>query len=245
MSENIPVIVGEAVAGAQAHRAQAVRKALHVLSEDIRACTFDMAVLLHEVKSGNYALGWGFESVSDYAAKELGLKERKSQYLIRIVQVCNAVGVKRADYEPVGVSKLREITSLEPEVSYYNADAKQNEPMTDHIVRLLAEAKDLSHDKVAEEVRRLKGEVGEDRKVWLNYPVTQSVLENVIKPAQELVRQRLGSAKRNDEGQAVEYSDSVAEEMIHAEFLADPTNYEAETDESKEQTDGNVEGLEI
>jgi len=81
---NPPAIHGEAVAGAQAHRAQAVRKALHVLSEDIRACTFDMAVLLHEVKSGNYALGWGFESVSDYAAKELGLKERKSQYLIRI-----------------------------------------------------------------------------------------------------------------------------------------------------------------
>jgi hypothetical protein len=239
MNENIPVIIGEAVAGQQAARANAVRKALSVLSEDIRASTFDMSILLYEVSANNYAAGWGFASVSEYAAKELGLKERKSQYLIRLVRVCNAVGVKRSDYEPVGVSKLREITSLDPYTSYFNPDIKQNESMSDHIVDLLSRAEDMTYDQVKQAVSVLKGEVGENARVWVpSFWVTKSCMENVILPARELVRKRLGSAPVKDEaGNAIEYSDGVAEELIHAEFLADLSNYEPEPDESKEQTD--------
>ena len=53
---------------------------------------------------------------------------------------------------------------------------------------------------------------------------TEDTYNNVILPAQELARRRLGSAKRDENGNAVEYTDSVVEEMIHAEFLADPNN---------------------
>ncbi len=240
MNENIPVIIGEAVAGQQAARANAVRKALSVLSEDIRVSTFDMAILLYEATANNYVQGWGFESVADYGAKELGLKERKVQYLVRMVRICNAVGVKRSDFEPVGVSKLREITSLDHTASYFNTLTKNNEPMSEHIVDLLSRAEDMTYDQVKQAVSVLKGEVGENARVWVpSFWVTKSCMENVILPAREMVRKRLGSAPVKDEaGNAIEYSDGVAEELIHAEFLADPNQWTQEPDESQEQVDG-------
>ena len=182
--------------------------------------------------------------MADYGAKELGLKERKVQYLVRMVRICNAVGVKRADYEPVGVSKLREITSLDPNASYFNTLTKNNESMAEHIVDLLSRAEDMTYDQVKHAVAVLKGETGENQRVWVNYPVTKSCMDNVILPARELVRKRLGSAPIRDEaGNAIEYSDGVAEEMIHAEFIADPGNYTEEPDESKEQTDASDDVL--
>ena len=236
---NPPAIIGEAVAGQQAQRANAVRKALSFLSEDIKACTFDMAILLYEASVNNYAPGWGYTTVIEYGEKELGLKERKVQYLIRMVRVCNAVGISRKVYEPVGVSKLREITTLDFNANYHNPKTHVVEPMAEHIRQLIDRAPNMTYDQVKQAVSVLKGEVGENARVWVpSFWVTQSCMENVILPARELVRRRLGSSPIRDEaGNAVEYSDAVAEEIIHAEFIADPSNYTEETDESKEQID--------
>ena len=78
---------------------------------------------------------------------------------------------------------------------------------------------------ILDEVRRLMGQTGENRPVTKMMQWTESTYLNVILPAQELARRRLGSAGRDkDTGNAVEYSDSVVEEVIHAEFLADPNN---------------------
>jgi hypothetical protein len=221
---NPPAIIGEQVAG----RSFFIRKQLQALVEDIKTRTFDLAELLYTAKHENLYPSWGFNSIGEYGATELGLKERKTQYLVRIVEVCKAVGVKRADYEPVGVSKLREITSLDPTGYFHNPATKENEPLEDHIVDLLTEADEMSITEVAEKVRTLKGMTEEDAPVIRSTAYTKSVYEKVIKPAQELARKRLGSAGRDDAGNAIEYSDGAVEEMIHAEFLADPNNYPEE-----------------
>jgi hypothetical protein len=57
-----------------------------------------------------------------------------------------------------------------------------------------------------------------------------SVWENVIKPARELARKKLGSASRDSEGNAVEYSDGACDEVIFADFLSDPNNVEDDGD---------------
>jgi len=217
---NPPAIVGEAQAG----RAAAVRKRLMMLVGDINENTFDMAELLAEAEDGSLFKGWGYDTIYEYGEVELGLKERKIQYLVRIVGVCKAVGIKRADYEAAGVSKLREITRLDPNGSFFNPETKTPEPLNEHIVRLITDAEQYTGKELLEEVRRLMGQTGGNRPVTKMMSWTEDTYNNVILPAQELARKRLGSAKTDENGNAVEYTDSVVEELIHAEFLVDPNN---------------------
>lgn len=226
-------IIGEAVAG----RAGVVRRELLKLNATISEQVFDQAELLAEVKGAALYSAWGFQTFEDYVTDELDMKLRKAQYLTRIVQVCKACGVERLTYQPVGLSKLREITRLDPEGSYFNQDTKESEPLRGHIVRLIAAAKDMTREQIVEEVKRLMGLVGDDETVWVNYPVTRACKENVIIPAQELARRKMGSAGRDNEGVAIEYSDAAVEEVIHQEFLNDESNYIEDPDESAAQVE--------
>lgn len=217
---NPPAIIGEREAG----RSAQVRKRLLLLVGDIAENTFDLADLLAEAIDENLIQKWGYDNVADYGETELGLKERKIQYLVRIVKVCKAVGLVRKNYEAAGVSKLREITRLDPLGSFFNPDTKTPEPLSEHIIDLISKAEEMTGTQILEEVRRLMGQTGGNRPVTKMMSWTEDTYNNVIVPAQELARRRLGSASRDAQGNAIEYTDSVVEEMIHAEFLADPNN---------------------
>lgn len=218
---NDPIaIVGDVQAG----RATVLRKKLIGLAGDIQCSTFDLAEMLYEADSGSMPQQWGYISTLDYGMQELGLKKRKVQYLVRIVSVMRIVGVKREVYEPIGVTKMREITTLDPAGMFFNKETKQNEPLVDHIVRLVSEAEDCTAEEIAEEIKRLKGQTGENSLVTRSTTYVLSVWDNVIKPAQELARRLMGSAGRDKDGNAMEYSDGAVEEMIHTEFLNDPNN---------------------
>ncbi len=220
------VIVGEAVAG----RAASVRRELLRMSADINRSVFDVAELLYEAQEGNYTLGWGFASLPDYAAKELGLKPRKAQYLTRITKVCRAVGLKRAQYESSGISKLREICTLDPEGSFFNKDTRLNESLDEHIVRLILDSDKMNVEQVQLEIARLKGQTGKDRRVLRSYSTDITTWENVISPAVELARRILGSKGRDDEGNAKDYTEGECYEVICAAFNADLNNMEDPAD---------------
>jgi hypothetical protein len=228
------VIVGEAVAGREAKLA-ALRKRIRALANDIEINTFDLAEAFFQAQESHCYVEWGFESLGEYASLELGIKHRKAQYLARIVRVCRACGVARKDYEPVGVSKLRVITGLDPESSFFNTETKTNEPMVEHIVRLIAEAPELTTVEVEDEVQRLMGNVGENAMVTKSYRVTKSAYENTVQRCFESVRKRLGSKGRDGTGAAVEYTDGNCLEAVCAEYNSDPRNFMEELDESKEQ----------
>jgi hypothetical protein len=220
MKQGIPVIVGEQVAG----RAATVRHNLMSLVTSLNVNEFDLAELFHEAQENGYYAQWGYASLANYAKQELGMKERKAQYLARVVMVCKTVGLKRENYEPAGKSKLREITVLDPEKSFWNKDTKVSEPLSDHIVRLILDHDKLSVEQVHEEVLRLQGRLGPDRPTTRSYTVPYSAYVNVVKPAFELIRMRLGSQGRDADGNAVEYNDGAVLECICAEVLADPNN---------------------
>jgi hypothetical protein len=236
ITDNVPAIVGEAVAG----RSALVRHSLSTLASSLKRHTFDLAELLYEAK--DYCREWGFKSLGDYAVKELDIKERKAQYLTRIVEVYRIVMLLREEYEPVGVSKLREITSLDPKGAFWNEDTKVSEPLDRHIVRLTRAALRMSYAEVEAEVSRLKNQVEENKMVSRAYKVTQSAWDNVVSKAFELARKRLGSAGRDSEGTAKDYPDGVCVEMICQEFLSDPNNYTEE--ERVEQTEIETENKE-
>ena len=205
----------------QAGRAASVRKILSVLASNVHEATFDIAELLAEAKSTGYFRSWGYETLADYAQKELHIRQRKSQYLVRVVQVCRHLGIERKHYEPVGITKLREITRLNPEDFYFNPKTSTNEKMADHIVQLLADAPDLTADQVEERVKELLGQTGEDEMVWMPaYPVKRAVRDKIILVAQELARRLLGSAGRDSEGHGIWSIAQVAVmEVIYADFI--------------------------
>jgi hypothetical protein len=183
-----------------------------------------MIELLCETQENGYANQWGFLSMLDYGTKELGLKARKTLYLARIGKICKSVGLTREQYEPAGVSKLREIVTLDPEGSFFDKETRVSEPLDAHIVRLIVDASDMTVEQIREEVLRLQGRLGPDRPVHRITTYPRSVWELVIKPARELARQLLGSSGRDAEGNAKEYSDAACDECICASFLADVNN---------------------
>lgn len=228
---NPQVILGEAVAGQSA----TLRKRMRILASDLTKHTFDLAEAFLQAQETRCFTEWGFATFPEYAEIDLGIKPRKAQYLARIARVCRDCGVARKVYEPVGVTKLREITRLDPEVSFYNAEEKQHEPLVEHIVRLIAEAPELSTVEVEQEVARLKGMTGDNAMVLRAYKVTLSCWENVIAPCFESIRKRLGSAGRDGTGAAKEYTDGNVVECLAAEYNADPRNFMEEPDESQAQ----------
>src|ERR1039458_1934200 len=101
-------ILGESVAGHSA----TLRKRMGVLAQDLQRNTFDIGELALEMQEHGYFREYGYETLAEYGEQELGIKSRKLQYLARIVRVCRECGIKRADYEGAGVTKLRSICSL-------------------------------------------------------------------------------------------------------------------------------------
>jgi len=245
------VILGEAVAGHSA----ALRKHMGVLAQDLEKNTFDLAEAFFEAQETHCYIEWGFDSLGEYASLELGIKHRRAQYLARIVRVCRECGVARKDYEPVGVTKLRAITSLDTDATFFDQEAKVHVPMVEHIVRLISEAPENTTVEVEEEVARLKGQTGDNAMVKRGYSVTRSAWDNVIAVCFESVRKRLGSKGRDETGKAVEYGDGVVIECLAAEYNADPRNFLEDEDCSKEQievqeesnvgTTGTISGLDI
>jgi hypothetical protein len=213
---NPPALHGEAEAG----RAARVRKQLLLLTQDIKERTFDLAELLTEASDGDLYRQWGYASLGAYSEEELGVRERKAQYLVKIIKTCAAVGLKRPDFEGVGVSKLRNICTLDANGSYFNTETKTNEDMAEHIVDLIANAQTMTSEEVTERVLELKGMTGGDRPVVRSCSMTQSTWDNVVKVAYERMRLKLGSAGRDDQGMAREYTDGVCLECICADWLA-------------------------
>jgi hypothetical protein len=243
-------VVGEAVAGQSA----SLRKRMQTLAANLKLHTFDLAEALVEAQDSHCYLEWGFESQVDYAWRELGIKPRRAQYLSKIVRVCRECGVARKDYEPIGDTKLREITRLDPKSTFFNTETKIHEPMVDHIVRVIAEAPENSLQEITEEVARLMGMDGMNAMLTRSYRVTRGAYTYTFKRFFEAMRMKLGSKGRDGTGAAIDYSDGACLEFGLIDWLNDPSNFLEETDCSHDQievpmeetnvrTDGEAAGL--
>lgn len=235
----VPSIHGERIAG----RAATVRQQIRGLAGEIDKNSFDLGELFLEVQVNSYAKQWGYDNLGEYALLELGIKPRRAQYLARITRVCKAAGVARKDYEKVGTTKLREIATLDPKGSYFNQDTRQNEPLVEHIANLIAEAPDMTTEEVEQEIRRLKGMVGDNAMQTRSFILTVSGWRDVVDRAFEQVRRMKGSKSRDVEGKAIEYSNAQCLEDLCADWLADPHNFMEEPDQSKIQLDVPMEGI--
>ena len=212
-----PLLVGEAVAG----EAASVRNELEALIKNSNSSAFDIGELAYKVKSN--ALYTGFTTFAEYG-KSLPIKLRKLQYLARIAEVMSIMETPRATYEPLGIAKLSEITSLDVEGKWRNPETQEEVPIRDFIASFISKGQSMSLDTIKQHVRTLKGLVGENNIVVVHFGIKQSVLDNVVRPALELAKAQIGSTSKDDEGVSHDASDGRALEVVAISFLNDPAN---------------------
>lgn len=207
------VIVGEAVAG----EAAKTRKALEKAIRQVNLSTFDIIELLHKVRSGRMYSTPTFE---DYL-KTLEIKRQTAKYLERIGEFMATIHATREEAEVVGVTKMRVISRLDPTKEYTNPLTKETCPMLDYVWGLMEAAPKQTADQLAEQVRILMGEVGENDLTWLNIRLSRLLMENVVKPAFEKAAINLGTVGHDKDGIAVEPSDARKLEIICVAYKQD------------------------
>lgn len=211
------VIVGEIVAGAAAK----ARKQLEKLITDVNKSSFDIGDLLHTIKKNGYYDG--YTTFQEYTAT-LDIKQRKLQYLRRIAEVMETVGISREKYEPLGIAKLREITSLKPEESWADPETGKSIPMREFIIGFVEKGSEMDLEAIKLHVRTLKGFTGENDLVCMHLWFKRVTRDNVIQPAVELTRNAIGSVGKDDEGVSIDASESACVEAWAVEFLNNPAN---------------------
>jgi len=219
MEINTPTIIGEAVAG----QAAKIFTEINNLIAGVNTSTFDLAERLHEVKVNQYYITLGHETFGSYA-KSLDLKVSKSYYLVRIVENMTTAGLARAQYEPLGIAKLRVISKVNlienDELVMYN-----DLPMIDYIHEwVTSTAKDMSLKDVEQVVDKLQGKTGDEAMVWLNISLKKTARDNTVLPAIETAKLHLGTSGTDADGKAIDASDGRALEIICADFMSDPAN---------------------
>jgi len=207
------VIVGEAVAGERAEVQKALKKCIKLLNTS----TFDIAELLFKAKSKHL---YTEPTFSDFVAT-LDIKPRRAQYLEQIAEVMAATNIPREEYEPIGVTKLRIITRLDPEATFTNPLTKEVHPMADYIVGLAEMASTTTAEQLESNVRVLMGETGENDMTWLNIRLPRIVMDNTIAPALEKAAILIGTVNTDAEGVAEEVSEWRKLEVVCVEFKND------------------------
>ncbi len=212
MESTVPVIVGEIEAG----RAAKVRREINKLVKGVSTNTFDLAELLYEAKSGHYYEP-DFESFSKFA-KSLAIKYTKCYYLVKIVTNMIAADLKRIEYEPVGMVKLRAISRLTA-TGEYNGIAM---PLV--IRELTLKAMQMSPEEVTQEVDAILGLTADESFVWINIKLKKLARDNAVKPALALAKKHMASSQTKDPetGEYIDPSDGAALEAICADYLSDP-----------------------
>ena len=207
------VIVGEIEAGAAAK----ARKQVKSLIKGLNTSTFDLMDALHEVKTNKYYAP-AYDSFIDYA-KTLDMKVTKAYYLARIRQNMELAGIDRAVFEPIGIAKLRTISSIDliDSENQIKADA------IDKVNELITTATTTEATAIKAAVDVYNGHIGEEAFEWLNIKIRKSA-KNVVREALNLIKAQIGSTGTDVDGKSRDASDGRALELLAADFLSDPNH---------------------
>jgi hypothetical protein len=211
-------IVGDAVAGEAAATLKQVKSLIKVLSSN----TFDLAEALHRVKQNKY-YSPKYLTFAEYV-KDLDIKISRVYYLVKLVEVMNAVGVPREAYEPVGIAKLRSICRLD---LIEDGQPKMYEGVTamETIKTLVGTALQYTPEGLDEKVKELQGLMGDDAMVWLNFPI-KVVARKRWEQAVALCQKLVGSVGQDpNTGLYQDASVGRCAELIAENYMQDPNNY--------------------
>lgn len=205
-----PVVPGEAIA---------VRSELEQLISQLNINLFDIGALLYKIKKNGY-----YETTFHDYINSLKFKPSKARYLTRIAEVTETLNIPRETYEPLGIVKLREITSLDIKADWTNPETKEKTPISHFVTKLIEHGQTIPVEEVRSHVKVLKGLVGTEAMSWVHLYMKQLAIDQVVKPALELAKAQIGSVAEDEEGYKKDASDGQAAEIIFVSYLNDPAN---------------------
>src|ERR1700744_5778428 len=163
-------IVGEIQAGETAK----LRVELETLINNSNRSAFDIGEIAWRVKqSGDYGDHPTFKEYS----RTLQIKPQKIRYLTRIAEVMDKLSISREQYEPIGIAKLREITSLELGTTWKNPETEQEIPIEDFVRGFVDRAHEMPLENIQQHVRTLKGLTGENDLCYETICMTRSAMD--------------------------------------------------------------------
>lgn len=238
-----PFVAPTVIVNVEIGEAERARRELEDLISFQVKSNFDIAEKCHIIKSRGFFQP--FTTFQEYAKTLTGLKPRKIQYLTRMAGVFDTVGIPRSVYEPLGVARCREITSLDPGTTWVNPDTNEATSMDDFIRGFVEKGEEIPMEDLKRHVRTLKGFVGENDIVWENVPFIRAVYDNTWRPAIEKAKALIGSVAKDDEGISQDASDAAAAEVIAVNFLNDPNVVYAQLGETfpEEGQEGGDNGI--
>lgn len=192
-------------------RAFEVLDKIQAIRNNVEDCFLDLCYLLDEALENEYHLTYGYSNFADWVEEGSGLdmSARQARYLINIARKSRELGVDREQMKRIGVSKLKEIFTLNP------SDDGET------IRGLLAAAEEDSVDTVRTKAR--KARTGDTTTAAYITLKLEEGVKDVFDEAVELARKNYGSTV-NDHDEIVDISVSRAVELICASYLADVNN---------------------
>jgi hypothetical protein len=211
------VLVGEAVAGQAAQARQRLEHLIGAANQNL----FDIGEELYKVKDGRLYQP-EFNTFREYILS-LKFKESRARYLARIFEVMNSLNIQRSKYEPLGTTRMREITSLDPKGEWINPDNGDKYAIKDFIIKFVDAGETIPIDDLRRHVRTLKGFIGENDLTHVTFTMKRSAYEKNVRPALEKVKLLMGTGPKDEEGNAELPSDGAALEIMAIIINTDET----------------------
>lgn len=221
--ENPPAIVEQ-----DTRRADEVRKRVQQIDSSVTLSFFELGDLFAEVKTNSYWRDWKYESFSEYVKdSKVDMSPRQVEYSITISNISKKLEISKVSLARAKNSKLKEIFSLNHEVSVVDEATGNEEPMADIMCQLVEDAPNKSLKEIKEIVKRLKGQTEEadvaGELTWLNMPVRRDAKQIVVE-AIDLAMKLSGCTVDAMTKEVKDLSMAAALERICADFMADPNN---------------------
>jgi len=175
-----------------------IREEIKDLIRSIDDSRYDLYLKLHEVKSKEQFVQWGYETFKDYAESELNLEYRIALWYAQMGETIAKYNIPKDVILSVSWTKFKEISLLD--------DKKE-------IDRLLKKAPNMTFNEVKETVKQLRKNLAPKKEVTIT-KLTFSLIEDQY----EIVKQAIDKAKEavgtDSTGAALEY---ICQEFLLAD----------------------------
>lgn len=204
------------------HRAFEVKEQLAKLNDSLQDGFIDLCDLLREARDKNYHLYYQDDKGEYYTrfdawveeGSALDISARQAYYYIRVSEVAEDMGLDKAQLKKIGISKLREILTL---------DTGKH---MDAVKGLLESAENTPLNTVKEKVKAVKKGGSADGAQAVAYVTIKLPIEvkEIFDQAVELARKLYGSVNNEETGEIEDISISKAMELILVSYINDPNN---------------------
>lgn len=198
---------------AVSNRAMAVSAQLKSILLMVEDGFLTMCDLLLEAQEKNYSSIYGYATFSEWVERGSGLNisARTAYYYVNIASKTRELGLDREALKKIGISKLKEVLSL---------DTKDH---ADDIKGLLASADTDTIDVLKGKVSKIKAKDGQEPSVFITLRLDESV-KAIVDRAVKLARLNYGD-QVDEHGEVMDASHSKCMELICLAYTQDIDNY--------------------